>query len=126
MTDARKDAGEARQRPRPKVILRAPAGGRPPAAHPAGIAPTFEKEARAIVPRAGPHKGMITNPWVKYWTGQGPAPIEERAAEARATPARSGTAAREAGAAPRQAERKTGGRQSVDAGRAPERGRAKS
>jgi hypothetical protein len=78
MVTMRKDAGEARERPRPRVAAKPEAGGTTPLARPAGIAPVFDANALQLTPRAGPHKGMISNPWVKYWTGAGPAPTPKR------------------------------------------------
>jgi hypothetical protein len=77
MAIEKKAAGEARQRPRPAPApyQKAPLSGEAkPHARPAGIAPTFDVQARQTVARGGPHKGMISNPWVKHWSGQGPAP----------------------------------------------------
>ena len=77
MAIEKKAAGEARQRPRPVQgeHQKAPLSGEAkPHARPAGIAPTFDVQAMQTVARAGPHKGMISNPWVKHWSGQGPAP----------------------------------------------------
>jgi len=130
MANARKDAGEAQRRPRPSVIPSDPAAGKTPA-HAAGISPAFDRAAREVAPRAGPHKGMLTNPWVRYWTGQAPPPVAEGAAEPRAASERAARApaerpAREAGAAPRHTERREYGRQSKDAGGAPEAARARS
>ncbi len=75
MAIEKKAAGEAQQRPRPTTGTHheAPQGGAAkPHSRPAGIAPTFDVQAMQIVARAGPHKGMISNPWVKHWRGQGP------------------------------------------------------
>lgn len=83
MADTKKDAGEARQRPRPvaasrQVALGAPTGG-VPIARPAGIAPV-RTAGGAPAPAEGAHKGMISNPWVTYWAGAGPAPTTTRPA----------------------------------------------
>lgn len=77
MAIEKKGAGEARQGPRPLHVMhpKAPSGeqGRP-ISRAAGIAPTFDAQAMRIASRAGTHKGMISNPWVKHWSGSGPAP----------------------------------------------------
>lgn len=77
MAIEKKDMGEARQGPRPLHVAhrKAPSGeqGRP-ISRAAGIAPTFDAQAMRVASRAGSHKGMISNPWVKHWSGSGPAP----------------------------------------------------
>jgi hypothetical protein len=77
MAIEKKAAGEALQRPLPAPATdhKTPLSGEAkPHARPAGIAPTFDAQAMQTVERAAPHKGMISNPWVKHWSGQGPAP----------------------------------------------------
>jgi hypothetical protein len=121
MAIEKKGAGEARQGPRPLHVAphKAPSGeqGRP-ISRAAGIAPTFDAQAMRIASRAGSHKGMISNPWVKHWSGSGPAPemremplapgahaAHEAHAQAasKASPKASGKSGvkREAGAAPK-------------------------
>ena len=77
MAIEKKAAGEALQRPRPAPATyhKMPLSGEAmPDTRPAGIAPTFDVQAMQTVERAAAHKGMISNPWVKHWSGQGPAP----------------------------------------------------
>jgi hypothetical protein len=85
MAHTSKDAGEARQRPRPSAAAgQAPVGaltGRASIARPAGTAPV---SAAGGAPAGAEvrHKGMISNPWVKHWAGAGPAPTTTRSAGA--------------------------------------------
>ena len=77
MAIEKKAAGEALQRlrPAPATYHKTPLSGEAkPDTRPAGIAPTFDVQAMQTVERAAPHKGMISNPWVKHWSGQGPVP----------------------------------------------------
>ena len=77
MAIEKKAAGEAKQRlrPAPATYHKTPLSGEAkPDTRPAGIAPTFDVQAMQTVERAAPHKGMISNPWVKHWSGHGPAP----------------------------------------------------
>jgi hypothetical protein len=102
---------------------------RPPSARAAGIAPASPAGAAAPEPQGGPHKGMISNPWVKHWTGRGPDPTEDTGPKGRArrptaakttpkaTPAAKGKPRAEAAKPPRPG--------SVNAGAAPRRARMK-
>jgi hypothetical protein len=122
---ARRDAGKARERPRAQTTRER----RPPSARAAGIAPASPAAAAAPEPQGGPHKGMISNPWVKHWTGRGPDPTEDNAAKGRARkptaakttpnakPAAKGKPRAEAAKPPRPG--------SVNAGAAPRRARMK-
>jgi hypothetical protein len=98
MANAKKDAGEARQRPRPRTPIVPQATVGAPTARPAGIAPAF---AAGAAPGAveGAHKGMITNPWVKHWAGVGPAPTTTRPAGRQPRPAAQTKAAEKSKAA---------------------------
>jgi hypothetical protein len=109
MTTMRKDAGEARERPRPRITARSETGGTTPVARPAGIAPVFDRGTSQLTPRAGPHKGMISNPWVKHWTGAGPPPISKRLAGAQAQPGTKAQAAPKAKGAPERSPRRLAG-----------------
>lgn len=90
MGDTKKDAGEARQRPRAVAAPREAGLGVPsgaaPIARPAGIAPV-SAAGRAPAPADDAHKGMISNPWVKHWGGAGPAPTATRPAGRQPRPA---------------------------------------
>lgn len=73
MSNPRKDAGQARQRPRqPANQQQAATRGAGPAARPAGTAPAFDPEAAQLAPRGTAPKGMISNPWVRNWAGATP------------------------------------------------------
>jgi hypothetical protein len=77
MTIEKKAAGQALQGPQiaPATSDKTALSGEARLhARPAGIAPTFDVQAMQTVERAGRHKGMISNPWVKHWSGQGPVP----------------------------------------------------
>ncbi|MEA2780057.1 MAG: hypothetical protein QOK29_1601 [Rhodospirillaceae bacterium] len=102
----KKDAGEARERPKPQVAAHTKTGGTTPLARPAGIAPVFDAATSQLTPRAGSHKGMISNPWVKHWTGAGPAPTSKRAAGAQAQPGSKTEAAPKAKGAPETESRR--------------------
>jgi hypothetical protein len=108
MAETRKDAGEARQRPRPPAADRAAEEAAPatPASRPAGIAPVLDRETGQLTGREGPFKGMISNPHVKNWIQGAREPAEE--ARPDATPGSGGEAP---GTEPQ--------RNSVDAGPAP-------
>jgi hypothetical protein len=77
MTEMRKDAGQARQRPRPPATARAAEQAAGPTARPAGIAPVFDTETGQLKGREGPFKGMISNPLVRQWTQRAEEPREE-------------------------------------------------
>jgi hypothetical protein len=68
MSNPRKDAGGARQRPRRPAPRSAESGAAAPEARPAGIAPTFDAAARQLSAATDAPKGMISNPWVRQWT----------------------------------------------------------
>lgn len=89
MAVTRKDAGQARQRPRPPVTPHAVTEAMTPSAQPAGIAPVFDADAAQVKAREGPYKGMISNPWVKHWiqgAGGAPGPSAEAETRGEATP----------------------------------------
>jgi len=112
MAETRKDAGQARQRPRPPATPQAETEAMTPSARPAGISPVFDADAAQLKAREGPYKGMISNPWVRHWTQdaqeQPAAPSPEAGARTEAAP--------NAGEAPPTG---SGGRVSSDAGPAP-------
>ena len=77
MHDLSRDAGGARQRPRPPAAPEPPAGrvARPPAIKRAvGAAPVHDAESARLVARSEPARGMISNPWVRLWTSGAAAP----------------------------------------------------
>ena len=128
MTDARKDAGQAQEPPRPP--LRAEAAARPSAdaVHDAGPAPQIhaetgepEGETRKAAPRQHP-RGMHANPWVKVWTSrESPppgAPMPTAEGDSPAEPGAGEQAGSEAPAAGPESPTESGG--GVDAGQAPE------
>jgi hypothetical protein len=78
MTVTRRPAGEARERPRPAVRAEKQAAAGVIRKN-VGAAPVFDagaKQPRAAAKPAGetPTRGMISNPWVKHWSGQAPPP----------------------------------------------------
>jgi len=109
MAITRKDAGQARERPRPPVAARPETAGTQPVARPAGIAPVVDAATRQLTPRAGPHKGMISNPWVRHWSGTGPPPTSKPAAGAQAQPGARAQAGPAARAAPVRGPRRVAG-----------------
>ena len=102
MTSMRKGAGEARERPRPMVSANPKTTEAKPLAKPAGMAPVFDAQMKQLKPSAGPHKGMISNPWVKHWAGAGPAPTSSGTAGAQSP------AGAKARAAPEKGSRRAG------------------
>src|SRR3954465_13552187 len=69
MANLRKDAGEARQRPRrPAPSFSQETSPASLVARPAGIAPVFDVAAGVTAARTDAPKGMIVNPWVRQWT----------------------------------------------------------
>jgi hypothetical protein len=100
MATIRKDAGAARERPKPPIAAAPRAGAPPPTARPAGAAPVFDAKTSKLTTVAGQHKGMISNPWVKYWTGAGPAPTARPATGAPGQPGTKAPAEPEAKAGP--------------------------
>jgi hypothetical protein len=69
---ARRDAGQARQRPRPPAQRPAETAGATPTPRPAGNAPAYDSATRQLVAPGSAPRGMISNPWVKQWSGQTP------------------------------------------------------
>jgi hypothetical protein len=111
MATIRKDAGEARERPRPTTRVHAEPGAAAPSARPAGGAPVFDAATSQLTPRAGEHKGMASNPWVKHWAGVAPPPSTGVAGapaqpDLDALPAPEEEPARQAGPAPKQPRRR--------------------
>src|SRR4051795_6249138 len=97
MTNLRKDAGQARQRPRRPAPPSPETSATSPVVRPAGIAPAFDDAARQLAARTDAPKGMISNPWVRQWTsgssGAPPGdaatyPSHEPSSAAEATPRR--------------------------------------
>jgi hypothetical protein len=104
MTHTRKDAGEARQRPKPPVTAQAPSATTTPTPRPAGIAPTFDATTAQVTPRVGAYKGMKSNPVVQAWTAgaaQATAPANSGKAPQTAPEADPPPASVDAGAAPK-------------------------
>ena len=83
MTMTRKPAGEARERPRPPHRTDPHPHGHGPDVirKSAGAAPVFDAATAHRSAREAP-KGMISNPWVRFWSGAGPAPIAQAARHA--------------------------------------------
>jgi hypothetical protein len=81
MTVTRKPAGEARDppRPTPQAEHRGLAAGA--VRKNVGAAPVFDAEAKSLKVAADAPRGMISNPWVRHWTGAGPPPGEPSAAQ---------------------------------------------
>lgn len=84
MTVTRKPAGEARERPRsPHRTDPHPHGHGPDVVRKSvGAAPIFDAATRRIAPAGEAPRGMISNPWVRFWSGAGPAPIAQAARHA--------------------------------------------
>ena len=74
MTMTRKPAGEARERPRPSPHPESHGVGANVIRKGVGAAPTFDREAKRLAAASDAPRGMISNPWVKHWSGTGPAP----------------------------------------------------
>jgi hypothetical protein len=74
MTMTRKPAGEARERPRLPQQLEGHGVGANVIRKSVGAAPVFDREAKRLAVASEAPKGMISNPWVKHWSGAGPAP----------------------------------------------------
>ena len=126
MANSRKDAGEARQRPRPQVIPSAATAARTPTARPAAIAPSFDATTGQPTPQGGSHKGMISNPWVKHWTGRGPEPDASAKGPGRPTGAPAGKGrSRGRASAKGTSAPNASPPASINAGRAPRRARGK-
>src|SRR3954453_20189183 len=66
MANPRKDAGEARQRPR-RLAPPPETSATSPAARPAGHAPAIGAAVRQLAARTDAPKGMISNPLVRQW-----------------------------------------------------------
>jgi len=75
MTMTRKPAGEARDRPRPSPRPESHGLVADVVRKSVGAAPVFDAEAKRLKVAADAPRGMISNPWVKHWTGAGPAPV---------------------------------------------------
>jgi hypothetical protein len=112
MTNTRKDAGEARQRPKPPTTAEADTAATTPTSRPAGIAPTFDATTAQVTQRVGAYKGMISNPVVRAWAGGAAQVTAQAAAAAPPTP----------GEAPQTAPETDSQPASVDAGAAPNPG----
>ena len=82
MTVTRKPAGEARERPRsPQRADPYPRTGGPDIVRKSvGAAPAFDAATRRITSASEAPRGMISNPWVRFWSGAGPAPAAQTAA----------------------------------------------
>jgi len=74
MTVMRKPAGEARERPRPSSHPESHGAGDNVVRKSVGAAPVFDHGARRMAPAPEAPRGMISNPWVKHWSGAGPPP----------------------------------------------------
>ncbi|MBV9286832.1 MAG: hypothetical protein JO288_03250 [Hyphomicrobiales bacterium] len=79
MTVTRRPAGEARERPRPAASAEKQSSAGGVMRKNVGAAPVFDagaKQLRAAAKPASetPTRGMISNPWVKHWSGQAPPP----------------------------------------------------
>jgi hypothetical protein len=74
MTTTRKPAGEARERPRPSPHPESHGAGAHVVRKSVGAAPVFDAEAKRLKSADEAPRGMISNPWVKHWSGLGPAP----------------------------------------------------
>jgi hypothetical protein len=75
VTMMRKPAGEARERPRPAPQVESLGVGANVIRKSVGAAPVFDRDARRLAVAGETPRGMISNPWVKHWSGAGPAPI---------------------------------------------------
>ncbi len=62
-----------------------------------GAAPVFDAEAKRLKVAAEAPRGMISNPWVKHWTGAGPAPVAPAEAAPQQTTKAAGAGHRAAG-----------------------------
>jgi len=83
MNNPKKDAGEARQRPRQPVRPAPETSGATPTARAAGSAPVFDADAgRFAAAREDAPRGMISNPWVKQWAAGTPEGTPEEAGPA--------------------------------------------
>jgi hypothetical protein len=84
MSVTRKPAGEARERPRsPQRTEAHPRANGPDIVRKnVGAAPAFDATIRRIAPAGEAPRGMISNSWVRFWSGAGPAPATQTAAGA--------------------------------------------
>ncbi len=82
MTVTKKPAGEARERPRSPHRTDPHARGHGPdvVRKSVGAAPVFDAAKMRIAPADEAPRGMISNPWVRFWSGAGPAPMTQTAA----------------------------------------------
>ncbi len=74
MTTTRKPAGEARERARPSPHPESHGVSANVTRKNVGAAPIFDREAKRLTVASEAPRGMISNPWVKHWSGAGPAP----------------------------------------------------
>jgi hypothetical protein len=96
MDNVKKDAGQARERPRPPVApsaREAAEGGS--ISRSAGVAPRVDAATRELQPR-GRTPGMLANPWVRQYTNVDSPQAESKPAETEAP----STPRVDAGAAP--------------------------
>jgi hypothetical protein len=97
MTITRKAAGEARERPRPSPHPEAHSAGANVVRKNVGAAPIFDTASNRLTTTSEAHRGMISNPWVKHWSGRGPAPTAPTAPATISTPAEAQPQKRAAG-----------------------------
>jgi len=103
MTVTKRPAGEARERPRPTASAEKQAAAGGVIRKNVGAAPVFDagaKQIRAAAKPAGetPTRGMISNPWVKHWSGQAPPPsVPAQAAAQLAQPRKKSAGAHQRG-----------------------------
>ena len=114
MTVMRKPAGEARERPRSTHGIEGHARAEGPEVVRKGVgpAPVFDAGTRQVAPAGDAPKGMISNPWVRFWSGTGPAPTTHSAVGA--APA---AHAQTKGAGEGRGERSEGGERKKSPGR---------
>jgi hypothetical protein len=75
MTTKKKPAGEARERPRPSPHPESHSAGAKVVRKNVGAAPIFDTASKRLTTTTeAPRGGMISNPWVKHWSGRGPVP----------------------------------------------------
>jgi hypothetical protein len=82
MTVTKKPAGEARERPRPVHRTDPHHHGHGPdiIRKSVGTAPVFDAATKRLAPAGEAPRGMISNPWVRFWSGAGPAPVAQTVA----------------------------------------------
>jgi hypothetical protein len=74
MTITKKAAGEARERPRPSPHPESHSASANVVRKNVGAAPIFDAVSKRLTATSEAPRGMISNPWVKHWSGRGPAP----------------------------------------------------